>query len=34
MIPSKELVIVRMGLTESPEFDVDTFLSGIISAIE
>jgi len=34
IIPSKELVIVRMGLTESPEFDVDSFLSGIISAIE
>lgn len=34
IIPSKDLVVVRFGLTESPEFDIDGFLHGIISAIE
>lgn len=33
IIPSKEMVIVRMGLTEAPEFDFDTFLNEIISQI-
>ncbi len=33
IIPSKDLVVVRFGLTEHPEFDVDTFLSGIIEAV-
>jgi CubicO group peptidase (beta-lactamase class C family) len=30
IIPSKDLVIVRMGLTESPEFDFNEFLKGIL----
>lgn len=34
IIPSKDLVVVRFGLTESPEFDVNRLLSGIISSIE
>ncbi|WP_274475770.1 serine hydrolase domain-containing protein [Mangrovimonas aestuarii] len=34
IIPSKDVVIVRFGLTENPEFDFNGFLSGIISAIE
>lgn len=33
IIPSKDLVIVRMGLAEEPEFDFDTFLNEILSAI-
>ncbi|WP_047415045.1 serine hydrolase [Cellulophaga sp. Hel_I_12] len=33
IIPSKDLVIVRTGLSEEPEFDMNTFLSEIISAI-
>lgn len=32
IIPSKDLVVVRFGLTEEPQFDVDEFLSGILSA--
>lgn len=34
IIPSKEIVIVRFGLTENPEFDVDTFLNELLSAIK
>jgi CubicO group peptidase (beta-lactamase class C family) len=34
IIPSKELVIVRFGLAENPEFNVDTFLSEVLSAIK
>lgn len=34
IIPSKDLVVVRLGLTEHPEFDVNSFLSGILSAID
>ncbi len=34
VIPSKDLVVVRTGLAESPEFDVNTFLSGIVAAIK
>ena len=34
VIPSKELVIVRTGLEEDPEFDVNTFLSEIVMAIK
>lgn len=34
IIPSKDLVIVRFGLAENPEFDVDTFLSEVLSAIK
>ncbi|WP_424493071.1 serine hydrolase domain-containing protein [Salinimicrobium sp. GXAS 041] len=33
VIPSKDLVVVRFGLTEDPEFNVDTFLKGIIEAV-
>ncbi len=33
IIPSEDLVVVRFGLTDEPEFDVDGFLSGIISAL-
>lgn len=33
IIPSKDVVIVRMGLTENPEFDFDTFLKGILASI-
>lgn len=34
VIPSKELVVVRLGLKEDPEFDVNRFLSGVTSAIK
>ncbi|MDV7138836.1 serine hydrolase [Maribacter sp. TH_r10] len=34
IIPSKDLVVVRTGLAEYPEFDVNTFLSEVIKAIE
>lgn len=34
IIPSKDLVIVRMGLTEAPEFDFDQFLKEILSSIQ
>lgn len=34
IIPSEDLVVVRFGLTEEPVFDVDGFLSGILSAIQ
>ena len=33
IIPSKDLVVVRFGLTEHPEFDVDTFLRGIVESL-
>ena len=33
MIPSKDMVIVRMGLTEGPTFNFDTFLKYILLAI-
>ncbi|MBT8320660.1 MAG: beta-lactamase family protein, partial [Eudoraea sp.] len=33
VIPSKDLVIVRTGLAEPPEFDLDTFLKDIVAAI-
>lgn len=33
IIPSEDLVVVRFGLTDEPEFDVDGFLSDIISAL-
>ncbi len=33
IIPSKDLVIVRMGLTEAPEFDFDTMLKEIVNSI-
>lgn len=34
IIPSKDLVVVRFGLAEHPEFNVDTFLSEVIEAVE
>ncbi|HEY9169755.1 MAG TPA: serine hydrolase [Lutibacter sp.] len=34
IIPSKDLVIVRFGLVENPDFDVDTFLKEVLSAIK
>lgn len=34
MIPSKDLVVVRTGLAESPEFDINGFLSTLIKAIK
>ena len=34
IIPSKELVVVRTGLAEPPNFDANAFLKGIIDAIE
>ncbi|MCK4562940.1 MAG: serine hydrolase, partial [Flavobacteriaceae bacterium] len=34
IIPSKEIVIVRTGLTEDPEFDVNGFLREILASIE
>ncbi|MDO9260407.1 MAG: serine hydrolase, partial [Flavobacteriaceae bacterium] len=34
IIPSKDLVIVRMGLTEAPEFDFNNLLKEILVAIE
>ncbi|MDP3353051.1 MAG: serine hydrolase [Flavobacteriaceae bacterium] len=33
IIPSKDLVIVRMGLTEAPEFDFDNLLKEILASI-
>jgi CubicO group peptidase (beta-lactamase class C family) len=33
ILPSKDLVVVRMGLTENSSFDFDAFLSQIISSI-
>lgn len=34
IVPSKDLVVVRMGLSENPIFDVNEFLSEIINAIQ
>lgn len=34
IIPSKELVIVRTGLVEYPDFDLNGFIKGIIESIE
>jgi len=33
IIPSKDLVIVRMGLVEDPDFDFNKFLSEVINSI-
>jgi CubicO group peptidase (beta-lactamase class C family) len=33
IIPSKDLVIVRMGLMEEPEFDVNGLLRDVVSCI-
>lgn len=34
VIPSKDLVIVRTGLGEYPDFDVNTFLKNVVGAIQ
>lgn len=34
IVPSKDLVIVRTGLTEDPEFDFNAFIGGIVSSIK
>jgi hypothetical protein len=34
IIPSLEMIIVRMGLKEDPEFDFNGFLKGIITSIK
>jgi CubicO group peptidase (beta-lactamase class C family) len=34
IIPSLDLVIVRMGLKEDPEFDFNGFLSGIVDSLK
>ena len=34
IIPSKDLVIVRTGLAEAPDFDDNTFLKEVVAAIE
>lgn len=34
IIPSKELVVVRTGLAEYPEFDINGFLAALVAAIE
>ncbi len=33
MIPSKDLVVVRTGLAEEPDFDVNSILSNIVKAL-
>jgi len=34
IIPSLDMVIVRMGLKQDPEFDFNEFLKGIISSVK
>ncbi|WP_190808670.1 serine hydrolase [Flagellimonas sp. S3867] len=34
VIPSKNLVVVRTGLAEDPDFDVNSFLSAIVKSIQ
>lgn len=34
IIPSRDLVVVRFGLTEHPEFDVNIFLKEILDAVK
>lgn len=34
IIPSKELVVVRTGFSKKGEFDYNSFLSGIVNAVE
>ena len=34
IIPSKDLVVVRMGLNQGNEYDANTFLRGVIKAVE
>lgn len=33
IIPSKELVVVRTGLAEDPQFDVNTFLKKVVASV-
>jgi CubicO group peptidase (beta-lactamase class C family) len=33
IIPSKDLVVVRTGLAEEPQFDINSFLAEIVSSI-
>ena len=34
IIPSKDLVIVRTGLAEAPDFRIDAFLKGVLAAFD
>ena len=34
IFPSHDLVIVRMGLKENPEFDFDGLLSGVVGSLK
>ena len=34
IIPSEDIVVVRLGLVEDPEFSIDHFLKNILAAIE
>ena len=34
IIPSKDLVVVRTGLAEDPDFNINGFLSGVVKAIQ
>jgi hypothetical protein len=34
IIPSKDLVIVRFGLTEDEDFDFNGMMKGVISSIK
>lgn len=34
IIPSKDLVVVRMGLNQGAEYDANAFLQGIVEAVE
>lgn len=34
IIPSKDLVVVRLGLKEAPDFDVNAFLAGVVRAVD
>jgi hypothetical protein len=34
IIPSLDLVIVRMGLKENPDFDFNGFLKGVIESFK
>jgi CubicO group peptidase (beta-lactamase class C family) len=34
IFPSNDLVIVRMGLKEDPEFDFNVLLSGILKSLK
>jgi CubicO group peptidase (beta-lactamase class C family) len=34
IIPSKDLVVVRLGLVEHPDFNINTFLREVIKAVD